>query len=1060
MVLIAVLIFSNGVTPGFAAVRGARASAIAAFGFVVHVEVTDGGEGYLSPPAITLTGGGGSGAGAVANVTNGAVVSITMVRTGFGYSNAPSVTITPPPGLSIATVPLLTVKAEERHSPKAGLQSAPPSVLATSAIPFLTLKTELGYLTRIEWADDLTTGPWHFVTNIVGTGATLEWSDASATASTVRYYRSSFESLPPSVATNYSAETTNAPVTTTNAPATDGSATPPISNPDPDRLAWIEAGSFLMGSPADEKERLPREAQHRVVLSQGFFMSKFLVTQGDYLALVGANPSYFVWARGYSNDLRRPVEQVTWQDATNYCGRFNGQELIAQRLPDGWAYRLPTEAEWEYACRAGTTSPFYYGSDLRFGMANFDGRYEYYEALGGVSTPLGAHLDATTPVGSYQPNGWGLYDMAGNVWEWCLDWYGAYPTDTVTDPQGPSGGWRRVLRGGDWYEQAKNCRSAFAGYYDPNGSTCGIGFRLVLAPALTVTVTNPPPVSTNPPPVLTNLPPVITNTPPPFDNPAPDRQVWIGTGSFMMGSPATESARVAREVQHPVALTTGYFMRKFPVTQGEYVALMGVNPSYFVPKNGFTEDLNRPAEQVTWQQAINYCGRFSQQEQLGGRLPEGWVYRLPTEAEWEYACRAETTTPFYFGSNLLSGMINCDGRYEYSAVSGGVANPEGIHQDQTTAVGAYAPNGWGLYDMAGNVWQWCMDWYGPYASGVLTNPPGPAMGTQRVLRGGDWYEQGKDCRSAFAGYYDPDGGTYGIGFRMVLAPVTSLTFTNPPPVTTNPPPVLTNLPPVITNTPPPFDNPAPDHQVWIGTGSFMMGSPVTELGRATREAQHPVALTAGFFMGKYPVTQGEYLALTGSNPSYFVPANGFAQDLNRPAEQVTWRQATNYCGLFSQREQLGGRLPAGWVYRLPTEAEWEYACRAGTTTPFYFGSNLLSGMINFDGRHEYSAVSGGVSNPEGIHLDQTTAVGAYAPNGWGLYDMAGNVWNWCLDWYGAYPVGTVTNPPGPASGTKRVMRGGTWFDQGWTCRSAFAGYYDPDGSTYSIGFRMVLAPAL
>ena len=119
MVLIAVLIFSNGVTPGFAAVRGARASAIAAFGFVVHVEVTDGGEGYLSPPAITLTGGGGSGAGAVANVTNGAVVSITMVRTGFGYSNAPSVTITPPPGLSIATVPLLTVKAEERHSPKA-----------------------------------------------------------------------------------------------------------------------------------------------------------------------------------------------------------------------------------------------------------------------------------------------------------------------------------------------------------------------------------------------------------------------------------------------------------------------------------------------------------------------------------------------------------------------------------------------------------------------------------------------------------------------------------------------------------------------------------------------------------------------------------------------------------------------------------------------------------------------------------------------------------------------------------------------------------------------------
>ena len=126
-----------------------------------------------------------------------------------------------------------------------------------------------------------------------------------------------------------------------------------------------------------------------------------------------------------TNELRHPVEQVTWFDATNYCALLTERERLAGRLPEGYVYRLPTEAEWEYACRAGTTSAFHYGPALRSGMANFRGRYEYDSLVGTTENPAGIWLGRTTEVGSYAPNAWGLYDMHGNVWEWCQDWWAA-----------------------------------------------------------------------------------------------------------------------------------------------------------------------------------------------------------------------------------------------------------------------------------------------------------------------------------------------------------------------------------------------------------------------------------------------------------------------------------------------------------------------------------------------------------------------------------------------------------------------------------------------------------
>ena len=241
-----------------------------------------------------------------------------------------------------------------------------------------------------------------------------------------------------------------------------------------------------MGSPASEAERYGDETQHTVTLTQGFYMGQYLVTQADYLAVMGNNPSYFTTEDWYGNpialDLSRPVEQVSWNDATAYCAALTAREQAAGRLAAGWVYRLPTESEWEYACRAGTTTAFYCGSALRSGMANFYGYEEYDASVGDVYNPNGIYLACTTPVGSYQPNAWGLYDMAGNVWEWCRDWYGGYPTGSVSDPTGPASGSSRVIRGGGWYYIAWYCRSAYRYHYSPSLRYNGLGFRVVLAP--------------------------------------------------------------------------------------------------------------------------------------------------------------------------------------------------------------------------------------------------------------------------------------------------------------------------------------------------------------------------------------------------------------------------------------------------------------------------------------------------------------------------------------------------------------------------------------------------
>jgi formylglycine-generating enzyme required for sulfatase activity len=250
----------------------------------------------------------------------------------------------------------------------------------------------------------------------------------------------------------------------------------------PTNLVFIPPGTFRMGSATNEVDRYDNEGpQTAVTISRGFWMGKYLVTQGEYLAMMGSNWSFFNGVRqdypqpgtntDFGIDLNRPVENVSWYDATNYCGQLTQQKRAEGRIAAHCEYRLPTEAEWEYACRAWTSTRFSYGDDLTYtNLAN----YAWY---GNNS------VGTTHPVGQKLPNPWGLYDMYGNVWEWCQDWWSdSLPGGIVMDPQGPATTGRRAFRGGSWYDLGRYCRSAGRSGRNPSFLTGNIGFRVVLAP--------------------------------------------------------------------------------------------------------------------------------------------------------------------------------------------------------------------------------------------------------------------------------------------------------------------------------------------------------------------------------------------------------------------------------------------------------------------------------------------------------------------------------------------------------------------------------------------------
>jgi formylglycine-generating enzyme required for sulfatase activity len=250
-------------------------------------------------------------------------------------------------------------------------------------------------------------------------------------------------------------------VTTAGAePAAATGPAPTASRAIPDlalTLLWVKPGEFTMGSPPDEPNRNKAEGPpRRVTLTTGFWLGKTEVTQSQYEAVDGANPSRFTDA---GKDA--PVERVSWLDAMAWCKKLTARERGAGRLPKGYAYTLPTEAQWEYACRAGTIGDYAGNPDA---MA-------WHDRNSGETTHL---------VGRKEPNAWGFHDMSGNVLEWCLDWYGDYPRGAETDPAGPDSGYFRMARGGSWRMKIEVGRSAARAGGSPARRDYTLGFRLAL----------------------------------------------------------------------------------------------------------------------------------------------------------------------------------------------------------------------------------------------------------------------------------------------------------------------------------------------------------------------------------------------------------------------------------------------------------------------------------------------------------------------------------------------------------------------------------------------------
>jgi formylglycine-generating enzyme required for sulfatase activity len=546
-------------------------------------------------------------------------------------------------------------------------------------------------------------------------------------------------------------------------------------------------------------------------------------------------------------------------------------------------------------------------------------------------------------------------------------------------------------------------------------------------------------------------------------------------------------------------------MAKYPVTQGQWKAIasrtdlkvkldLDPEPSNFQKPYQDIDRWERPVEQVNWYEAVEFCKRLSK---LKGRY-----YRLPSEAEWEYACRAGTTTPFYFGETITPELVNYNGNYTYSD------GLEGEYREQTIPVGQFPPNAFGLYDMHGNVFEWCADrWHDDY-NGVPTDGSvwlKEGNKERSPLRGGSWFIDSYNCRSAFR---DCGNGRelhyYVVGFRVVCyvnsyIPPTfeddefelekELKEQEAPTVEPEAPTIDWNFeaPTVAvdqleeelqewsfevstvdqrggiiytrTYTASYFTEILADgislQMVLIPGGTFMMGSPESEEGSSDDERPQHYVTVPPFFMGKYPVTQGQWKAIASRTdlkvnldlepePSHFKKPYQDIDRWQRPVEGVNWYEAAEFCKRISK---LRGRN-----YRLPSEAEWEYACRAGTTTPFYFGETITPELVNYNSNYTYG------NGPKGEYRQQTTPVGQFPPNAFGLYDMHGNVREWCADeWHENYQ-----NAPTDGSiwlnGKKNrsPLRGGSWDNTPDICRSAIRYIYDRRDGHYDVtGFRLV-----
>ena len=549
--------------------------------------------------------------------------------------------------------------------------------------------------------------------------------------------------------------------------------------------------------------------------------------------------------------------------------------------------------------------------------------------------------------------------------------------------------------------------------------------------------------------------------------------ILIPPGRFVMGSPLNENGRGDEEVQVKVTLTQPFWLGQYEVRQSDWRRMMPGVP--WSGRSFVKEGDDYPASFVSWDDARKFCEKLTEQEKQTGQIPIGWRYALPTEAQWEYACRAGTTTAFSFG--LAEGSLRSHGWFTRNANAADERYPH--------RVGRKKPNPFGLCDMHGNMLEWCRDLHAVKLPGgddpdVLTGD-----GLNRVARGGSWNSGLLKCRSASRSEHPPTLRNFYLGFRVALIPVApgaaladisrsaSKVAAPQSHASQAPNPLSAPFGPrealearkawaQFQHADEEWKNSLGMNLVLIPPGEFEMGSrespaellKVFPQGEAPRLAgeqpAHRVRITKPFFLGVFEVTKAQFakfadatgfktdaekfgkgaMGYTGEKgksfpferrPTFTWRDWGHAQSDNAPVVNVTWNDATAFCGWLSQQD--------GKKYRLPTEAEWEYACRAGTTTRFYAGDDpsVLTTIANVDGRNVYRRNDTYLPR-EG--KDFVDPVGQFRPNNFGLYDMIGNAEEWCQDWYAAdwYSHSSQSDPAGPFAGERRVIRGGAWFN--------------------------------
>ncbi len=466
-------------------------------------------------------------------------------------------------------------------------------------------------------------------------------------------------------------------------------------------FALVEAGTFTMGATSEMEDPNDDELPaHKVTLTHNYYMCKTEVTQALWKAIMGSNPSHF-------NGDRKPVEQVSWNDCQIFIKKLNAAT--------GKNFRLPTEAEWEFAARGGNKSRHYQYS----GNNTFD--HFVWNSLNSNNS--------THDVGSKEPNELGIYDMSGNVMELCSDWHGSYSNNNQTDPTGPATGDERVSRGGSWNCSARFCRSSNRNYsYHPDGKSFILGFRLAITD-------NSSPVAKKP----SNNHASYSNGMLTIGNVSYE-MVKVDAGTFTMGATPEMKNPVEREKPaHKVTLTKDFYIGKTEVTQALWKAVTGKNPSW-------DEGDNKPVEGVSWGDCQEFIAKIN--------AATGKNFRLPTEAEWEFAARGGNKSQHYqySGSNFSNEVSwnddNCGGK--------------------TQDVATRKANELGIHDMSGNVYEWCADWYGPYTSEHQQDPTGPASGTNRVSRGGSFRYGSWESRCSYRRDYR-DGRYANQGFRLALS---------------------------------------------------------------------------------------------------------------------------------------------------------------------------------------------------------------------------------------------------------------------------------------------------